>query len=338
MSAKDAPGEVNNKEIFDSPNITSSEDDVIPELDEAAEEQKKRETVELDGVPIDEKDIKYKAEDIRKKKKINYFVNVEGAEERAKAAAKREEEEKREAEKKADVVKKAVEKAEHDKQVAENKKNAEHQKHLEEVKAYVKKQNAEQAREAKKSEKGETNRLKAIFVDGWHKFATLGAVIAIIVVAICITTSIIRQDGGEEQDDGKGDANPEYVAAYDNVHEEDIERLFRNYEFNKIEHHYEALVDGLNDNGDKAHLYLDEANRILNATEDENERVTRILELAYSYAPKDLSVVMGVANMFNMMGYEEKFQEYQSLAESLFSEQVEDDPDADDASEGGMYE
>ena len=59
MSAKNAPGEVNNKGLFGSPNITSSEEDITSEVDKAAEEQKKRETVDIDGVPIDEKDIKY---------------------------------------------------------------------------------------------------------------------------------------------------------------------------------------------------------------------------------------------------------------------------------------
>ena len=47
---------------------------------------------------------------------------------------------------------------------------------------------------------------------------------------------------------------------------------------------------------------------------------------------------MGVANMFNMMGYKEKFQEYESLAEVLYSGPVDDDQGAEEALEGGMYE
>ena len=99
MSANDAPGEVDTNNLFGSPNIsTASEDDeelIDPEAKKAAEEQRERETVDIDGVPIADKDIKFKAEDIKKKDKMNYFVNVEGAEERAKADAKKKEAEKR---------------------------------------------------------------------------------------------------------------------------------------------------------------------------------------------------------------------------------------------------
>lgn len=89
MSAKDAPGEVNKNPNFDSPNITSAADEVMEMIDAEKAARKKAETVEIDGVPIDEKEVKFKAEDIKKKGKTEYFVNVEGAEQRKREAQRR---------------------------------------------------------------------------------------------------------------------------------------------------------------------------------------------------------------------------------------------------------
>ena len=49
----------------------------------------KTETVDIDGISFDEKELKFKAEDIKKKGETEYFVNVEGAEQRKKEAAEK---------------------------------------------------------------------------------------------------------------------------------------------------------------------------------------------------------------------------------------------------------
>ena len=49
----------------------------------------KTETVDIDGISFDEKELKFKAEDIKKKGETEYFVNVEGAEQRKKEAARK---------------------------------------------------------------------------------------------------------------------------------------------------------------------------------------------------------------------------------------------------------
>ncbi len=90
MSANDAipTGEVgkeqeNKKGVnFDSPNITHASADVSEPVVDAKEEarkaaQKKAETVAIDGVPIDEKDVKYKSDDIAKDGGKDYFVNID---------------------------------------------------------------------------------------------------------------------------------------------------------------------------------------------------------------------------------------------------------------------
>ena len=49
----------------------------------------KTETVDIDGISFDEKELKFKAEDIKKKGETEYFVNVEGAKQRKKEAAEK---------------------------------------------------------------------------------------------------------------------------------------------------------------------------------------------------------------------------------------------------------
>lgn len=92
MSANNAKGGVNNSPNFDSPNITDEEELERLEKEVEAERRRKSETVAIDGKPIDEKELKYRSEDIDKKGKTEYFVNVEGAEERARAARRAQDE------------------------------------------------------------------------------------------------------------------------------------------------------------------------------------------------------------------------------------------------------
>ena len=125
MSAKNAPGEVNENPNFDSPNITTAEEEEQQAIDAEKEARKKAETVDVDGVPIDEKDISFKASDISKKGKAEYFVNVEGAEQRKKEAEKKariEAEEEEKAKKRAERVMKEIKAEEEAKQKAEDKR------------------------------------------------------------------------------------------------------------------------------------------------------------------------------------------------------------------------
>ena len=134
MSAKDAPGEVNNKNrqgdgaispnFDDSPNISSAVDEEQQAI--AAEEaaKKQAETTLIDGIPIEGDDVKYKASEIKKKGKTEYFVNVEGAEKRKREAARKAREEAMMAEQEAIDAKRRA-KANDERVVGELKKKAE---------------------------------------------------------------------------------------------------------------------------------------------------------------------------------------------------------------------
>ena len=85
MSVNNATGGDNSSPNFDSPNITGAIEEAQEKKNTEIEARRKEETVKIDGTPIDEKDQQFRTKDILKKKKTEFFVNVEGAEERAKA-------------------------------------------------------------------------------------------------------------------------------------------------------------------------------------------------------------------------------------------------------------
>lgn len=116
---------------FDSPNFESADDRAdVASVDAEVEECKKRETVAIDGIPIDDENVKFRAEDIKKKKKQEYFVNVEGAEKRAREAAKQARAEQIAEEKELKAEAAAEEKAKKEKELVEKKKDQDLKKTL----------------------------------------------------------------------------------------------------------------------------------------------------------------------------------------------------------------
>ena len=317
MSAKNAPGEVNNKGLFGSPNITSSEEDITSEVDKAAEEQKKRETVDIDGVPIDEKDIKYKSEDIRKKGKLNYFVNVEGAEERAKEAAKKKEIAKREAEKIAVAEKQDAERKKREEAEAVEKKKLDEKKQIEEVTAYIKRQKSEKAkkeRNAKIANKFAANKKKLIIVG----VALL--VIASAAFAIAGIIAYINRDAGgyiSDEDEAKADEKytekinqDQYFMATLNLDEnEDLERALKNHDYEIVDLIYQEFLDKMDKDNDKARLYADKANRIWKADTRQKEQVMAAILAAYELDPDELSVLQTLQSVYTFYDEPEKAKE-----------------------------
>ncbi len=332
MSVNNAPGEVDNKDIFDSPNISGAEEETAEAVDKAAEEQKKRETVDIDGVPIDEKDIKYKAEDIRKKKKMKYFVNVEGEKEREKAEAKKQAEVKRVVEKMNAEAEHEVEREEKAAKAAEAKKQAEEEKQIKEVEAFVKKQKKEAAREEKRSRSDDlSSLLKKIFIDGWHKFATAGVLVAIIIVVVCaivIPKTIKPDDSGEEGGEAGSSnevASDEYSEAIKKINSKSVTDALDNYRYDEFEEIYTHLADGVSDNKYKALLYLDGANKILASDKNEAARAERMVDKAYACGSNDVTVMESVVNMYTLLESNQKRAAAEEKLNKLYSEIKYDD-------------
>ena len=333
MSVNDAPGEVNKDKVFDSPNISSSEEEIEKEVDKAAEEQKKRETVDIDGIPIEEKEIKYKAEDIKKKTKMNYFVNVEGAEERAKAEAKRKEEAKRAAAKQAEDEKKAAEKQKREEQAAADKKLADEKKQLDEVNAYVKKQKNAKVR-AEKKEKRETDidQTKMILLKGWRKYVTLGVTLAsIVIIALSIALPIVNKNIENSKNDNTPVLTEEFEKVAEVLGEDNTKNAFDNYDFEEVDRIYSQLEKDLVSDTDIANLYLNKAKRTINSDMAEIDRARAALRKAYIFGGDNAEVVYGLGEIYSMINDEENRDRMSELltaiekrAEKTDSEVVDD--------------
>ena len=313
MSANNAPGEVNKDKFFDSPNISSAEDEIEePEVDKEAEERKKRETVEIDGVPIEGKEIKYKAEDIKKKGRMNYFVDVEGAEDRAKNAAKKAEDEKAAAEKKAAEEKKSAERKVKEAEAAANRKVVEEKKHLEEVNAYIKRQRKQKAQEEKK-ENARDSRFKKLFWTGKRKLIIPSAIALLTIIGICAYFCIIipiqkSQDDQEsraladaevQKHDKRTKGNIYYQSRLPLDQSADLKNALDNYDYTTVAIIYQEYIDMAENSSDKARLYMDEAYRIWQTNPDEKEIVYNILQQAYNTDPEDTDVLQTMIDIYN---------------------------------------
>ncbi len=303
MSVNDAPGEVNKDKVFDSPNISSSEEEIEKEVDKAAEEQKKRETVDIDGIPIEEKEIKYKAEDIKKKTKMNYFVNVEGAEERAKAEAKRKEEAKRAAAKQAEDEKKAAEKQKREEQAAADKKLADEKKQLDEVNAYVKKQKNAKVRAEKKEKRGtDIEETKAFLLKGWRKYVTVGiTLVSIVVIALSIALPIVNENIKNSEPDQPVEVSSEFRQTIDIINSDTVKNAFDNYDFNTVDILYNEAESMLKSDKEIAVLYLNKAKRTANADLDEKDRIRAAIRKANVYGGDDIEIVSGMQEAYSLI-------------------------------------
>ncbi len=303
MSVNDAPGEVNKDKVFDSPNISSSEEEIEQEVDKAAEEQKKRETVDIDGIPIEEKEIKYKAADIKKKTKMNYFVNVEGAEERAKAEAKRKEEAKRAAAKQAEDEKKAAEKQKREEQAVADKKLADEKKQLDEVNAYVKKQKNAKVRAEKKEKRGtDIEETKAFLLKGWRKYITVGiTLVSIVVIALSIALPIVNENIKNSEPDQPVEVSSEFRQTIDIINSDTVKNAFDNYDFNTVDILYNEAESMLKSDKEIAVLYLNKAKRTANADLDEKDRIRAAIRKANVYGGDDIEIVSGMQEAYTLI-------------------------------------
>jgi hypothetical protein len=348
MSAKDAPGEVKNNNIFGSPNISSASDDEEIFVDEAAkkaeEERRKRETVDIDGVPIDEKDIKFKSDDIHKKSKMNYFVNVEGEEERKKAEARKKEEERRAAEKKAAEEKQAAERRIKEAERAAEEKQASEKKHIEEVESYVKQQKAKAAR-AKKQEQNSERREKLynLFWKGKRKFFTIGVpiLLGLIIFAVIFWGIIPAIEEGEYSEELAKEAEmikerenrpfDKTVREFNN--DEILDNAFINSNYAEIDEIYAQKIETMTDDTDIAKLYIDKADRIMRYHPEEIERIIHEAEMAYSYDPNEPIVVNALRGYYNYAGQYEKADEMAEKLEMIYKTRAAENPDSGEENE-----
>lgn len=175
-----------------SPNIKGSDVDLsfLPSSNEEVEKK----TI-VDGIPIDEKDIKYRAKDIKDKDKSGLFIKVEGA----KRIAKKKE---REAKKKdEDLLKRLLD--------AENEKKAKKEAEYKEAKKWaqdkIKKYKSQKAQEkhdkeaADRANRREAHREKRKLFFKKYKYALIVVVLVITAATGIITGPKIAENAREYQ-------------------------------------------------------------------------------------------------------------------------------------------
>lgn len=281
MSAKDAPGEVNKNPNFDSPNITSAADEVMEMIDAEKAARKKAETVEIDGVPIDEKEVKFKAEDIKKKGKTEYFVNVEGAEQRKREAQRRAKLEAEEVKRRAkaddervinELHKKAEQrkrenraaeekaKAEDTRVINELHKKAEQRKRENRAAAQREKQRIRNEKRHKKAEQREKRRahnkevrakIKNFLFGKWHKYVTITIIaLAILIPSGIFTVNYIQNENARkeaEKEQAIADLHDEVIDLLeDNGNDHQDEVLDKLIEKDEIEQSISSAIDVMN--------------------------------------------------------------------------------------------
>ena len=315
MNADETPTEANDNPGYVSPNISSAEEQEAQEeeqLDEAALEQKKRETVEIDGIPIDEKDIKYKATEIKRKADISYFVNVSEEPEEdpqgSKATGK-------DGEKKFDFDIKNI------KNIATN---------------LIKKPSAEKA-EGEKAEKVDVAaKMKSIFVDGWHKYVTIGVVAAVLIIIGCmIIIPIIEKNSANTGDDtGSGEVKI-YDNPFDRLKDTEMTNALLNYDFETVDRIYKEVEEDLESDDDIAKLYLDKAKRVLDADPTEKDRIYEAAKIAYKKGSDDPEIVKELYVIYGLLGDKEKAEEMNEALAALGVDIDGDDKEDDDDKEDG---
>ena len=257
--------EVNNhqsKKNTNNPPIIGSFDgsDIPPEKNWklASGFQKKVETSNEDSVSHrTDHEIIFKSEDIKKKGKIEYFVNVEGAEQRKKEAARKAKKEAAIAEREAIAAKAAANKEAAEKKAAEAKAKIEAQKQqkaedtrvigeLKEKAKIRKKQNRAVAREEKRRKKTEKRaafwrgvgnffkKIKNLLFGGWHKIVTFIVILIIITIPVgfIIANGIEREARKEESDSQQhiADLNNEILELYDEDKDANKDKIVDNLE------------------------------------------------------------------------------------------------------------
>ncbi len=306
MSANDTPTEVNDNLGYVSPNISSGdeEEQKEEELDEAALEQKKRETVQLDGIPIDEKDIKFKATEIKRKADISYFVNVAEEPEEAPADPKKTADGKPAGEKKPFDFKN--------------------------IAAMIKKPAAAKSEDQPKEKVDIVAQLKTIFIDGWHKYITIGvaAVILIIIGCMIIIPIIEKNSSGADNDPGAGEVKI-YDNPFDRLEDTEAMNAFLNYDFETVDRIYKEVEEDLKSDDDIAKLYLDKAKRILDADATEVDRIYEAADIAYRKGSDNPEIVKELYVIYGLLGDKEKADEMNDTLIELGID-IDEDDDGDE--------
>ena len=316
---------------FESPNFESVTDEEQKKKDKAAAERKKAETVDIDGIPIDEKELKFKAADIKKKGKTEYFVNVEGAEERKRNEEKRIRDEALEAKREAEEKAREAEEKARAAQAAANKKAAEAKKRAtaedNRVINELKQKAAARKKEIRRAKcQARRKRITSLLFEGGHKFITAGIVLltaAVVIWFIVVPIEDARyaklraeQQAKEEEEIMKQLENDEdYVIStlLDSADED-----FRSFNLQKVDEIYDKALSMASNDGLKAEIYLRKSQTTYDLMYDlEPERVLNDALAAYRLVPDSPMTIDWLITVYDRRGDKKKVEEFEKKRDAL---------------------
>ncbi len=334
MSAKDALSETVSNVNFDSPNISSSEEiEVEQKQDEMTEEQrlqKQRETVQLDGIPIDEKNIQFRASDIKNKSQMNFFVNIEDNNGRSRGA------------KVAPVAEQAPQNAEVA-AVAQTpvQANATNGKAVKDAGAA---KTAKRQSISKKILGDKANSINLGPAFAKYRGLIIGVVVSIIVFVVVAmlsslaTTAIISSinsgsstggDGGNSSGDSY--SNDPYKAAVVELGvNQEIADAFKNKNFESIDDFYSNYESKITNTENAGHLYMDKAIRLLRYAPEEKDRIIEAAEKGATLAFEDPDIYNDLAYIYKYFNENEKAQKAITEMERLRTENAAEKPSEED--------
>ncbi len=317
--------------ITDSPNISSAVDEERKQQVAVDAARRRAETVDIDGVPLDEKDVHFKTENIKKRSDADYFVNVEGEAERKRNAARRAREqaelERRateEAARKTAAEKKATEEAAARKAAAEKKAAAATDKRvLGELrrKAYARKKEIRRVRFRHHRQK-----LRDRLFKGGNKFITLG--VALAAAALILTFVIIPLQQSADRRRAEELAQQQ-AAEYEQLKETDesliiepildrAEERLDSYDLDGADIYYEEALSKVSTDELRSYIHLRRSQKIFNLMyELKEDRVLSDALKAYELAPDSVDAMRWLATVYERRGDSEAAAELQQKLDQI---------------------
>ncbi len=322
--------------ITDSPNISSAADEERKQEAAVDAARRRTETVDIDSIPLDKKDVYFKAEDIKKPTDASYFVNVEGEAERKRDEARRAREQaelKRRAAaedaQKAAAKKKAAEQAAARKAAAEKKAAAATDKRV--LGELMRKAHARKKENRRVRFRRHRQKLRDRLFKGGNKFITLGATLAAAALVLTFVVIPLQQADERRQAD---ELARQQAAEYERRKETDesliveaiineADERLESYDLDGADVIYNNALDKATSDELRSYIYLHRSQKIYRLMYDlEPERVYEDALKAYEYGQKSYEAVSWLAWIYECRNEDNKAAELQGLLEQIVKEQA----------------
>ncbi len=250
-------------------------------------------------------EINFSSEDIQKREKTNYFVNIKDAEKHQREAERKHDAESR---RKLSEVRRAEREAKRAEKAAAKERAKQQNYNSSEEKEAIKKASAEERKHRKlaRAERRKQRRLArkvrfakfiAFLWVGKHKFFTIAAgalLVAGIVVYIVVVAPYLEQQRLAAEERARQEAIKQ--ADIDASHKstdfmaEIEEAMYRGESFDQCSKRFEDAINGTNSDTEKIHYSIEYANYVYRETDDTNKAIAilmRVIDLPKTNAQKE---------------------------------------------------